>query len=61
MKIPPGVVFNIGMKEYREGMELPPNAPEAVVKRIEAIYEAQKNDALRANDEAGNLNGNHEV
>jgi len=33
MKIPPGITVNIGRKEYREGMELPANAPESVKKR----------------------------
>jgi hypothetical protein len=33
MKIPPGMTFSTGRKQYGEGMELPANAPESVKKR----------------------------
>jgi len=33
MKIPPGMTFNIGRRQYGEGEELPANAPESVKKK----------------------------
>jgi len=43
MKIPPGMTFNIGRREYGEGDELPAGAPESVKKKCaEAAAEAAK-------------------
>ena len=32
MIVPPGITVNIGRKEYREGMELPADAPDHIKK-----------------------------
>jgi len=52
MIVPEGLTVNIGRREYREGMELPANAPEAVKKqvseRIAAL--AKKNPSERPPD-----------
>lgn len=40
MKIPPGMTFTVGRKEYSEGMELPAGAPESVKKKC-ADYAAE--------------------
>jgi len=34
MIVPEGLTVNIGRREYREGAELPANAPEAVKKQV---------------------------
>ena len=34
MIIPAGMTVNIGRKEYREGMELPANAPDSTKKMV---------------------------
>ena len=33
MIVPQGMTFNIGLREYSGGMELPANAPQSVVKQ----------------------------
>ena len=46
MKIPAGVTFSVGRKTYREGDELPPNAPENIKKLCaEKEAEAKKGKA----------------
>ena len=55
MKIPPGVTVNIGRKEYREGMELPTNAPESIKKRCaDKAAELAKKDKAPEKPPTGN-------
>ena len=56
MIIPLGMTANIGRKEYREGMELPANAPDSTKKLVsERIAElAKKEKGL------GDVSGNSE-
>ena len=45
MIIPAGMTVNIGRKEYREGMELPANAPDSTKKLVsERIAELAKKE-----------------